>query len=54
MPAPLAKALLPFQREGVRFGVKCMCHLLLADEGNLMAPNSELILYVQVPARALE
>ncbi len=32
MPAPLAKALLPFQREGVRFGVQRKGRLLLADE----------------------
>ena len=32
MPAPLAKALLPFQREGVRFGIQRGGRLLLADE----------------------
>ena len=32
MPAPLAQALLPFQREGVRFGVQRRGRLLLADE----------------------
>lgn len=32
MPTPLAKALLPFQREGVRCGVQRRGRLLLADE----------------------
>ena len=32
MPGPLAKALLPFQRDGVRFGVQHKGRLLLADE----------------------
>lgn len=32
IPAPLAKAMLPFQREGVRFGVQHKGRLLLADE----------------------
>lgn len=32
MPVPLAKALLPFQREGVRFGIAHRGRMLLADE----------------------
>ena len=32
MPAPLSKALLPFQREGVRFGIAHRGRMLLADE----------------------
>ena len=32
MPGPLAKVLLPFQRDGVRFGVQHKGRLLLADE----------------------
>ena len=32
MPATLAKALLPFQREGVRFGIQHGGRMLLADE----------------------
>lgn len=32
MPASLAKALLPFQMEGVRFGIQHGGRMLLADE----------------------
>ena len=32
MPASLAKALLPFQTEGVRFGIQHGGRMLLADE----------------------